>query len=149
MILIIIEQICLDETSIYLNMTLTYGRSKSGTRVIKKTNKYTYKRYNLLCAISADKVIGWKLYPERKGGVKTADILEFYDEFIHSKYKNYLVVIHKSKLIRETRQMSARLQSLPTIIVGQMDLSIFKFFCNFFTVSTNSFLNFSRNNGFS
>jgi transposase len=101
------KTICLDETSIYLNMTLTYGRSKSGTRVIKKTNKYPYKRYNLLCAISADKVIGWKLYPERKGGVKTADILEFYDEFIHTKYKNYLVimdnaVIHKSKIIRET-----------------------------------------------
>ena len=99
--------IYLDETSIYLNMTLTYGRSRSGTRVIKKTNKYPYKRYNLLCAISADKVIGWKLYPERKGGVKTTDILEFYDEFIHTKYKNYLVimdnaVIHKSKIIRET-----------------------------------------------
>ena len=85
--------ICLDETSIYLNMTVTYGRSRRGTRVIKKTNKYPYKRYNLLCAISADKVIGWKLYPERKGGVKTADILEFYDEFIHTKYKNYLVIM--------------------------------------------------------
>ena len=39
--------------------------------------------------------------------MKTADILEFYDEFIHTKYKNYLVimdnaVIHKSKIIRET-----------------------------------------------
>ena len=98
--------ICLDETSIYLNMTLTYGRSKSGTRVIKKTNKYPYKRYNLLCAISADKVVGWKLYPERKGGVKTNDILEFYDEFIMKKFKNYLIimdnaVIHKSIKIRE------------------------------------------------
>ena len=89
--------ICLDETSIYLNMTLTYGRSKSGTRVIKKTNKYPYKRYNLLCAISADKVIGWKLYPERKGGVKTEDILEFYDEFIHTKYKNYLIITKSKK----------------------------------------------------
>ena len=29
------KTICLDETSIYLNMTLTYGRSRSGTRVIK------------------------------------------------------------------------------------------------------------------
>jgi putative transposase len=90
----------------YLNMTLSYGRSRSGTRVIKKTNKYPYKRFNLLCAISADKVVGWKLYPERKGGVKTQDILDFYDEFIKSKYKNHLVimdnaVIHKSKLIRE------------------------------------------------
>ena len=64
------KTICLDETSIYLNMTLSYGRSRSGTRVIKKTNKYPYKRYNLLCAISANKVIGWKLYPERKGGGK-------------------------------------------------------------------------------
>ena len=30
------KTICLDETSIYLNMTLSYGRSKSGSRVIKK-----------------------------------------------------------------------------------------------------------------
>ena len=105
------KTICLDETSIYLNMTLSYGRSRSGTRVIKKTNKYPYKRYNLLCAISANKVIGWKLYPERKGGVKTIDILEFYDEFIKDRYKNHLVimdnaVIHKSKIIRETIENS-------------------------------------------
>ena len=105
------KTICLDETSIPLNMTLSYGRSRSGTRVIKKTNKYPYKRFNLLFAISADKVIGWKLYPERKGGVKTNDILAFYDEFIKDKYKNHLVimdnaVIHKSKIIRETIENS-------------------------------------------
>ena len=101
------KTICLDETSIYLNMTHAYGRSRSGTRVIKKTNKYPYKRFNLLCAISAEKVVGWKLYPERKGGIKTTDILEFYAEFIKDKYNNYLIimdnaVIHKSKIIRET-----------------------------------------------
>ena len=100
------KTICMDESSIYLNMTLTYGRSKSGTRVLKKTNKYPYKRFNLLCAISADKVIAWKLYPQRIGGVKTVDILEFYDDNISKKYKNHLIimdnaVIHKSKLIRE------------------------------------------------
>ena len=66
----------MDETSIYLNMTLSYGRSRSGTRVIKKTNKYPYKKYNLLCDICADKVVGWKLYSEGSGGVKTIDILE-------------------------------------------------------------------------
>ena len=38
------KTICLDETSIYLNMTNSYGRSKSGTRVIKRTTKYPYKR---------------------------------------------------------------------------------------------------------
>jgi transposase len=86
------KTICMDESSIYLNMTLTYGRSKSGTRVLKKTNKYPYKRFNLLCAISADKVVAWKLYPQRIGGIKTVDILEFYNDNISKKYK---------KLIRE------------------------------------------------
>ena len=71
------KTICLDETSIYLNMTLSYGRSKSGTRVIKKTTKYPYKRYNLLYAISSEKVVGWKLYEDMKGGVKTSNILDF------------------------------------------------------------------------
>ena len=98
--------ICLDETSIYLNMKPSYGRSRSGTRVIKKTNKYPFKRYNMLCAICADKVVGWKLYKDITGGLKTQNILEFYDEFIKDKYKNYLIimdnaVIHKSKMIRE------------------------------------------------
>jgi len=98
--------ICLDETSIYLNMKPAYGRSKSGTRVIKKTNKYPFKRYNMLCAICADKVVGWKLYKDITGGLTTQNILEFYDEFINDKYKNYLIimdnaVIHKSKIIRE------------------------------------------------
>jgi transposase/transposase-like protein len=98
--------ICLDETSIYLNMKNSYGRSRSGTRVIKKTNKYPFKRYNMLCAICADKVVGWKLYKDITGGLKTQNILEFYDEFIKDNYKNYLIimdnaVIHKSKTIRE------------------------------------------------
>jgi len=98
--------ICLDETSIYLNMKPSYGRSRSGTRVIKKTNKYPFKRYNMLCAICADKVVGWKLYKDITGGLKTQNILEFYDEFIKDKYKNYLIimdnaVIHKSKMIKE------------------------------------------------
>ena len=98
--------ICLDETSIYLNMKHSYGRSRSGTRVIKKTNKYPFKRYNMLCAICADKVVGWKLYKDITGGLKTQNILEFYDEFIKDNYKNYLIimdnaVIHKSKTIRE------------------------------------------------
>ncbi len=57
----------------------------------------------MLCAIAinADKVIGWKLYSKRKDGVKTT-ILEFYNEFIDTKCKKYLVImdnaiIHKSK----------------------------------------------------
>lgn len=83
-------------------MKNSYGRSRSGTRVIKKTNKYPFKRYNMLCAICADKVVGWKLYKDIIGGLKIQNILDFYDEFIKNNYKNYLIimdnaVIHKSK----------------------------------------------------
>jgi transposase len=59
----------------------------------------------MLCAISADKVIGWILYENLKGGVKTQNIIEFYDQFIKDQYNGYLIimdnaVIHKSKKIR-------------------------------------------------
>ena len=105
------KTICLDETSIYLNMSHSYGRSKSGTRVIKRTNKYPYKRYNLLCAISYNKVIGWTLYEYVKGGLKKQDILDFYNHYINDKYKNHLIImdnarIHVSKIIRETIEKS-------------------------------------------
>jgi transposase len=87
-------------------MKLSYGRSKSGTRVIDKTYKYPYKRYNLLFAISADKIIGYVLYKDLKGGLKTQNILEFYNDYIKDKYKNYLIimdnaVIHRSKQVKE------------------------------------------------
>jgi transposase len=87
-------------------MTLSYGRSKSGTKVIKKTNKYPFKRYNLLLAIAYNKVVGWFLYENLKGGVKKEELTEFYNEYIANKYKNYLILMdnampHKSKIIRE------------------------------------------------
>jgi len=51
-------------------------------------------------------MVAWKLYPQRIGGIKTVDILAFYDENISGKYKKHTIimdnaVIHKSKLIRE------------------------------------------------
>ena len=84
-------------------MVLPYGRSKKGTRVIKKTNIYPFIRYNLLCAISANKVVGCALYEKLKGGVKTQNILDFYDKYIKDKYKDHLIimdnaVIHRSNL---------------------------------------------------
>ena len=91
------KTISLDETSIYLNMTLTYGRSKSGTRVIKKTHKYPFKRYNLLVAIKYNKVIGWVLYENLKGGVKKEQLIEFYNKFIKDKYKNHLILMDNAR----------------------------------------------------
>jgi transposase len=92
-------------------MKPSYGRSKSGTRVIDKTYKYPYKRYNLLFAISADKIINYVLYKDLKGGLKTNNIIDFYNNSIKDKYKNYLIimdnaVIHRSKQIRELIEKS-------------------------------------------
>ena len=100
------KTICLDETSIYLNMTLPYGRCRSGSRCVKKTNIYPFKRYNLLCAISSDKIVGCTLYKDIKGGLKTNNILDFLNKYIKDKYKNYLIimdnaVIHKSNKIKD------------------------------------------------
>jgi transposase len=100
------KTICLDETSIYLNMTLPYGRCRSGSRCVKKTNIYPFKRYNLLCAISSDKIVGCTLYKDIKGGLKTNNILDFLNKYIKDKYKNYLIimnnaVIHKSHNIKD------------------------------------------------
>ena len=114
------KTICLDETSIYLNMTSSYGRSKSGTSAIHKTNKYPFKRYNMLCAISADKVVGYVLYKDLKGGIKTTNIIDFYNDVIKNNYKDHLIimdnaVIHKSKIVRQTIEESSNhlLYSVP------------------------------------
>ena len=114
------KTICLDETSIYLNMIYSYGRSKSGTRAIYKTNKYPFKRYNMLCAISSNKIVGYVLYKDLKGGVKTQNIIDFYNEVIKDKYKDHLIimdntVIHKSKIVRQTIEESGNhlLYSVP------------------------------------
>ena len=56
--------ISIDETSIYLNMTLGYGRSKKGYRVYKKTSIYPFKKYNMLCAIRYGKIIGYEIYKD-------------------------------------------------------------------------------------
>ena len=84
-------------------MTLSYGNSKSGTRVIKKTHKYPYKIYNLLFAINANKVIGWILYKDLKGGVKTDNIIDFNIQFINNKYKNHLIIMDNAVNHRSIR----------------------------------------------
>jgi hypothetical protein len=58
-------------------MKPSYGRSKSGTRVIDKTYKYPYKRYNLLFAISADKIIDYVLYKDLKRRIKNTKYIRF------------------------------------------------------------------------
>jgi len=62
--------------------------------------------HNLLFAITANKIVDYVLYKDIKGGLKTNNIIDFYNNSIKDKYKNYLIimdnaVIHRSKIIRQ------------------------------------------------
>lgn len=92
--------ICLDETSVYINMLPHYGRSKSGTQAIRKTNIYPYKKYNLIIAMKYNKVIGFEL---NKNSYETNKLCNFIDSHLNN-YKDHLIifdnaVFHKSKKV--------------------------------------------------
>jgi hypothetical protein len=77
-------------------MTLSYGRSRSGTRVIKKTNKYPYKRFNLLSQL--------KHYIKKKSPNTYEEIDKVIKDILANKItqehlKNYLK--HSFKLRKE------------------------------------------------
>ena len=67
--------------------------NKTMRDVCNKTYKYPYKRYNLLFAITANKIVDYVLYKDIKGGLKTTNIIDFYNNSIKDKYKN-LSLIH-------------------------------------------------------
>jgi len=94
--------ICLDETALYINMLPHYGRSKSGTQAIRKTNIYPYKKYNLTVAMKYNKIIGFEL---SKNPFDTNNLCNFIDNKL-SNYKNHIIILdnavfHKSKKVVE------------------------------------------------
>ena len=98
--------ISLDETSIYINMTQTYGYSKRGQRAVITTHTYPFKRFNVLCAIRYNKVIGIEIYEELKGGVKQKELAEFINKYIKGKYKKNLILLdnampHRANKVKE------------------------------------------------
>jgi len=99
--------ISIDETSIYLNMSLSYGRSKKGKRAYLKTTKYPYVKYNMICGIKYGKIIGYEIYEKLKGGIKQEQFINFINKYINKKYKNHYILIdnasfHRSKNIYNT-----------------------------------------------
>lgn len=110
------KTISIDETAIKLSMELSYGRSKSGTRVIKKTTQYPFEKYNLLCAISHNKIVGWKLFPQKNVGVKSDDVIEFYKEHIDKKYKKHLIVMDNAVIHRTNKLKAVIKESKNTLL---------------------------------
>lgn len=92
-------------------MTQTYGYSKRWQRAIITTHTYPFKRYNVLCAIRYNKVIGIELYKELKGGVKQKELSEFINKYIKNKYKKNLILLdnampHRANKVKEVMKAS-------------------------------------------
>lgn len=65
----------------------------------------------MLCAIRYNKVIGWTLYEDLKGGVKKEDLVAFLHRFVTKKYKGNTILMdnasfHRSKEVKEAIQAS-------------------------------------------
>ena len=87
-------------------MTYNYGRAKKGKRAYLTTHIYPFNKYNLLCAISNKKVVGWILYEKLEGGIKSKEFVDFLNKFITNKYKGYTILLdnasfHKAKKIKD------------------------------------------------
>ena len=97
--------ICLDEISIHAIMKPNYSRCELGKRcVIKTTDNAVFIKYTVVVAISSKGVIGWKIY--KKGGMTGDRMVEFINEFIKNKYKNYLIIMdnagsHRNNSVKE------------------------------------------------
>ena len=95
--------ICIDETAVYINMLPSYGRSTKGKQAIKRTEIYPYKKFNLIMAMTYNKIIGWKLSKESYDSTK---LCEFIDDNLRKYQKHLLIfdnaVFHKSKKVIET-----------------------------------------------
>ena len=97
--------ISIDETSISPAMIAEYSRCSLGKRCVFKTSDSSFfKKFTLLVAISNSKCIGWKLY--EKGGMTKERFVEFMEENIFNKYKNYLIVLdnagsHRNSFVKD------------------------------------------------
>ena len=97
--------ISIDETSISPAMIMEYSRCDSGKRCVIKTNdNFVFKKFTLLSAISNKKCLGWILY--EKGGSTKERFVDFLQNYIFQKYKNYLLVLdnaraHNNNLVKQ------------------------------------------------
>ena len=84
--------ICLDETSLQPAIISEYSKCALGERCIIKTDdNYIFRKFTLLCAISNSKCVGATMY--EKGGMTKERFVEFLEENIFNKYKNYLIIL--------------------------------------------------------
>ena len=77
-------------------MIMEYSRCDIDKRCIIKTDdNYVFKKFTLLSTISNEKCLGWILY--EKGGSTKERFVEFLQNNIFQKYKNYLLILDNAR----------------------------------------------------
>ena len=85
------DLICLDETSIQVGASFSFGRILMGKRLYRDTtSNEIFKKYTLIVAINNNKTIKWELY--QKGGIDTERLIEFLKELLKNT-KNKLIIL--------------------------------------------------------
>lgn len=80
------DLICLDETSIQVGASFSFGRILMGKRLYRDTtSNEIFKKYTLIVAINNNKTIKWELY--QKGGIDTERLIEFLKELLKNTKK--------------------------------------------------------------
>lgn len=101
--------VSIDESSFNTLMIPTKGWYKKGHKLVKYTKSSTKRiRYSLLCAISNDKILLFKLF---KGSINSTQFCSFMSEF-NKKYKNRHIIIdnasiHKTIKVRQIMKISS------------------------------------------
>ena len=85
------DLICLDETSIQVGASFSFGRILMGKRLYRDTtSNEIFKKYTLIVAINYNKTVKWELY--KKGGIDTERLIEFLKELLINT-KNKLIIL--------------------------------------------------------
>ena len=85
------DLISIDESSIQIGVSFSYGRIFMGKRLYKDTtSNEIFKKYTLIVAINNNKTIKWELY--QKGGIDTERLIEFLKELLKNT-KNKLIIL--------------------------------------------------------
>lgn len=97
--------IALDETGIYASLHPSYARCNIGKRCyIKTDDQRIFKKYSLLVAITANKVVGWELYEQ--GAVNAERLRQFIVDEINPHYEDSVIVMdnagfHKTQGVKD------------------------------------------------
>ena len=95
--------ICIDETHVWQQEPLHYGRACGSERVVKYVHRKEKKRYFIIMAVTNQKIIAYEIHEE---SVNSEKYLNFLKKHIFDKYNDHYLLmdnakIHKTIIVKE------------------------------------------------